>query len=157
MTERLAQSESPEAFLEEIMEREAAIAARKATVAKMRRTGLVALAVLAPLAVGLTAWNAVRAAATPVSFSVEQQVASAEFAVFITAGVVDAYRDSTGHLPSDLDAAGVEGYGVAYAALGDTAYTLAVAVGDRGVAYRSGQDLTPFGEAYRALPGGGGS
>lgn len=157
MTERLRQSESPEGFLEEIMEREAAVTARQATIAKVRRSSLVALAVLAPLAVALTAWNTVRAAATPASFSVEEQVASAQFAVFMTAKIVESYRDSAGHLPYDLEAAGVEGYGVAYEAFGDSAFALSATVGDRTVAYRSGEDLTPLGDAYRALPGGGGS
>jgi hypothetical protein len=105
---------------------------------------------------GLTAWNVGRAGQVPVVFTADEMEASVRYRIYLATRVVEAYRDSAGRFPATLKIVGIDDDGLVYVPSTST-YTILAESGGRRIAYRLGDDLTPFAAAYGALARGGGA
>ncbi len=111
-----------------------------------------------PLLVGLTIWNLVRAGERPLVFTATQVDAGVRFKIYLAVQAVESYRRSSGRLPPDLGAVGMDGDGLTYTPA-DSTYTIAAgpSAGDGSPAdaplyeYRRGDDLKPFADGYAEL------
>lgn len=149
--EQRSAPESGGDYVDAIMEREASLAARVGAAPHRKRSGVVLLGVLLVALAALASWNVYRALHEPDLFTDSEELASAQFMVFLTHQAIEAYRDSARRLPPDLAAIGKDGDPVRYNREGETRYTLAVTVGDTTVSYRSGESIRPYALAFDSL------
>jgi hypothetical protein len=131
-------------------------AARVAVATKRRRRArgwyfLVAL----PLLLGLTAWNLVRAAHPPEVFSADERESGVRLRMYLAAQAVEAYRDSLGRWPAQLDAVGFGDAGFVYRA-GGSSFEISDTSALVPLTYHRGDMLAPFADAYQELKQGGG-
>ena len=80
-------------------------------------------------------------------FTPSEEEADAYFSIFLAAEAVNAFRDSTGNLPTALAPLGADEEGFDYWTDGDL-YSLTFDLGDYAVAYQSGEALLPYATAY---------
>jgi len=86
-------------------------------------------------------------------YSSSEEDANARFTIFLVAEAVNAYRDSTGTLPTSLEPLGVDVTDCIYWTDGDM-YSLTVDLGNREVTYHAGEPLLPYATAFdRVIPG----
>jgi hypothetical protein len=114
------------------------------------RSVLPLLLSLAPVFVGLTAWNIMRARDDGPVIPTEDVEASVRFSIYLTAQELNAYQDSVGSLPPSLTVVGMEDDGIVYSR-GETGYVLTARVGDRVLQYRQGDSWASFAAAYDLL------
>ncbi len=120
---------------------------------KLQRSLVPILVVLTPVAIAMTVWNLVGTSAPERIFSVEREVAGAEFTIYVTATELELFRDSMGFYPPDLEQISMDDDGVSYQE-NSGSYTISVALETETVTYESGEDLTPFEESFdRATEG----
>ncbi|MGH7547324.1 MAG: hypothetical protein ACREMM_04015 [Gemmatimonadales bacterium] len=129
--------------------------ARAAALARPRRARQpLYLLGLVGLFLGLTGWNVVRATDPPAVYSPQEWEASLRFRIYLAAQAVEAYRESTGALPTTLAALGIDDEGFSLVP-GDSTYTIVAQHAPQRLSYRRGDDLAPFASAYAALARGG--
>jgi hypothetical protein len=104
---------------------------------------------LAPVFLGLTIWNILRASGEPV-IAPQDLEASVRFSIYLTAQELNAYQDSSGSLPPSLTVVGMEDDGIVYAR-GEAGYVLSARVGERVLQYRQGDSWASFAAAYDLL------
>ena len=86
-------------------------------------------------------------------FSRSEEDANARFTIFLVAEAVNAYRDSTGLLPSSLESLGVDADNCIYWSDGDV-YSITIDLGNREITYHGGESLLPYATAFdRVIPG----
>ena len=76
------------------------------------------------------------------------------FTVYLVAQGVEAFRDSAGFLPVDLESLDLDEEGLTYT-VRESSYTLHYQEEAITASYRSGESLAAFIAAYEALEGGG--
>jgi hypothetical protein len=113
------------------------------------------IGVLTALFLAVIGWNLTVLTRRPQVFTHEEEAASAKVRIYLVAIVVLQHRDSTGTLPETLEALGIDDEHVSYV-IADSGFQLNASVGKAIARYESGEDLAPFGEAYRQLDGTGG-
>lgn len=147
-----------QAYVEEILEADAADRARQPVPRKRRVRGRIALLVTLPILVGLTAFNVAMSRPTPTvprpAHVAEQE---ARTAVYLAMQQVEAYRLAHGlQAPPSLAEVGADQPGLTYVAEGRS-YSLTAHVDGAEAVFRSGDDPTPFEAAAVDLFTGGGS
>ena len=70
--------------------------------------------------------------------------------LYLTIQGIEAYHDSAGSYPTDLESLGLDDEDLEYSSIQD-GYELTGATGDPGLLYRRGDDLTPYQEALNAV------
>lgn len=147
-------SESSEEYIAAIMDRDSR---QKAAVPPPAPDPMRAkkrlLSILLPLAIIGVAWNISRVSAAPTLFSPIEEEAGAKIFIYEAVLAIQAFRDSTGALPANLLAAGLEDEPIVYLRSGDSFRIEAEANGQLFL-YRDGDDLRPFEEAYRVFARG---
>jgi hypothetical protein len=143
---------SRDGYVAEIMAREAEDAARAAPV-RERRSRLPLLLVLSAVLVALTAWNAWRMMQEPAVFPVAGERDAARLSIALIAQEIEAFADSARVFPSSLQLIAMDDEDVEYAKT-DSTYTLTVQLSDSAMVYHSGENLTPYFEAFERLQRG---
>lgn len=105
---------------------------------------------LIPLLVGLTIWNVLRMQATPTVFTPAQQEASLRIKIFLAAGAVEHFHDSTGVFPPSLAAVRMADPTLLYMP-GATTYSLVGTYGATSLSYRHGDPLAPFAAGFTTV------
>lgn len=146
------------AYLEDIMKQEVEdlqerrrIRAKHGEKGPLRKT----LAVLLVILVILIGLNIARMAMAPDPFTSAQEQASAALTVYLVAQGIEAYRDSTGSLPVDLESLDLDEEGLTYS-VQDAGYVLQYDEDGVVVSYRSGESYAPLIASYEMLEAGGG-
>jgi hypothetical protein len=99
--------------------------------------------------------NVARVLTAPDPFTRAEEEASAMLTVYLVAQGVEAFRDSAGFLPTDLENLDLDEEGLVYT-VQESGYVLEYQDGGVSASYRSGQSLTSFVAAVEVLEGGGG-
>jgi hypothetical protein len=120
-----------------------------AEIALSRKVERRLLTVLLLVFIGVGAWN-IRVLTQAQVSSLSQTVVDLEASIYLAAKTIDAEIEDHGTLPSSLDELGIDDEGLTYRANG-SGYELEVRNGEHAVSYRSGQDLSRFEAAFRAL------
>ncbi len=146
--------ESPEsgsAYVDEIMEREAEIAAQAPRQVRRRKNPVPRLIVLSIALIGLTAWNVARRPTEPDAAAARRETAAELYeGILLAIDEIETYRDSTGRLPPDLITVGVYEEDVTYTLEGN-AYTLQTGLASSvSIIYRDGEDTAPLEGALEA-------
>ncbi len=139
----------PDDYVGEIMEKVAEADVPPAP-KKPRQTARNLLIVLVPIMVALTAWNVVLMTRDAEVFTTAEVEGGARLMIFLTVQEIEAYRDSTGGIPESLELLALDEEGLKYARDGDS-YSLRVDLDSSVLMYQSGDDLTPFAEAWSLL------
>jgi len=139
-------SERPDEYIDEIMRRDADLAAQAPVEVRKKAAGRWLL-LLAPIAVVLIAWNIVRAAGDPEVFTVNEQEAAAKTTLFLVAQGLQVHLDSAGSLPATLEEIDLDEEDLTYQRNYDS-YTLTVEANGRVFTFRSGDDLSGFAAAF---------
>jgi hypothetical protein len=145
-------------YLEEIMKQEVEDSRQRQRIRRMRgrkNPRYKALGILLLVLVILIGLNVVRVLTAPDPFTPAQEAASAGLTVYLVAQGLEAYRDSTGFLPTDLESLDLDEEGLRYT-VQDPGYVLQYQEEGLTVSYRSGESLTPLIAAYDVLERGGG-
>lgn len=137
----------------EAAKRKEAAAVSAATQRRRRARGWYFLVAL-PLLVGLTTWNLARIASPPAVFSADERESSVRFRMYLAAQAVEAYRDSLGRWPADLDAVGFGDAGFRYR-VGSRTFEISDTSVSVPLTYHRGDVLAPFADAYQELKKGG--
>ncbi len=105
-------------------------------------------------------WDVRQFSEVPVVFTPAEEMDGILATLYLTIQGIEAYHDSAGSFPSDLESLGLDDEDLVYSPLLD-GYALTGATVDQSLLYRRGDDLTPYQEALNAVLlaplGGGGS
>jgi hypothetical protein len=96
--------------------------------------------------------NVARALTAPDPFTESEEHASAMLTVYLVAQGVEAFRDSTGFLPADLESLDLDEEGLEYTVQGQS-YSLQYALDGVSASYRAGESFAPFASAIDVLEG----
>ena len=143
---------SAEAFVTDIMEREAELATAPPPSVK-RRSRLPIVQVLVAVFAILLVWNVARFIHNPPVFSREELDADAQLTLFLTAQGLEAYWISAGTLPTSLEAVELDDEDLRYARLNDSTYVLTMTAGTTELEYHRGDDISRFATAFDVLVG----
>ncbi len=142
--------ESAEDLIEQIEERSRTIEATAFRRPDQSRWRVVLLALAVVSSAAFLAWDMRRQTESPVPFDQEELRAGLEFALFVTASGIEAYRERTGQLPENLEQAGLDHPLVQY--LNTAAgYRLVGTSGGNRIEFAEGGDLEGLGASYWAL------
>lgn len=150
-------SESRE-YLEEIMKQEVEDSRQRQRIRSMRgrkNPRYKTLGILLLVLVVLIGLNVVRMVTAPDPFTPAGEEASAALTVYLVVQGLEAFRDSAGFLPADLESLDLDEEGLRYT-VQDPGYVLQYQEGEVTVSYRSGESLAPLIAAYDVLERGGG-
>jgi len=139
------EEESEQAYVDAIMDREPELAQRKPAETP-KRSRLPILIGLVVFFVPLLGWNVYRMIAAPDPFTSAEQEAAASLSIYLTVHELQLHKDSTGTFPATLAELALDDENLQYIRSGD-GYSLTATWNGGVVAFRSGDDLTPFAEA----------
>ncbi|MDH3224262.1 MAG: hypothetical protein OEO23_11150, partial [Gemmatimonadota bacterium] len=108
------------------------------------------LAVAVASSAAFLAWDMSRQTLSPVPFDQEGLRAGLEFALFVTASGIEAYRERTGALPETLEQAGLDHPLVQYVT-SDAGYRLVGTSGGNRIEFAEGEDLKVLASSYWTL------
>jgi hypothetical protein len=144
-----ARPDAANAFIDEIMRRDAEAAARAPARPRGPMGSRVLLVVLLPVLLLLTGWNAAQVIRSRQSTPVDDE-ATARFTLYLVSQKVDDYRARNGGLPPSLQAARADEDEVTYRRSGND-YTLTITMGSHRFDYHSGDDWTPFLSGWQLI------
>jgi hypothetical protein len=135
-------ADAASALIDEIVRRDAEVAARPPARPRGPVGSRILLIVLLSVLLVLSGWNAAQVIRARQPTAVEDE-ATARFTLYLVSQKVDDYRARNGDLPSSLEAARADEEEVTYRRSGD-GYTLTITMGTHRFDYHSGEDWTPF-------------
>ena len=145
-------------YLEEIMKQEVEDAKERRRIRRMsgqKKPRYKTLGVLLFILVIMIGLNVARIVTAPDPFTPAEEEAGAMFTIYLVVQGVEAFRDSAGFLPVDLEGLDLDEEGLTYT-VRDSSYTLHFQEEGITASYRSGENLAPYIAAYEALERGGG-
>lgn len=137
-------------YVDEILEQDARLRAGPPVSRRRRIGGTVAFVMALPTFLALTAMNFM-AARRPVEALTPQAAAhEAQVGIYLAIQQIEAYRSTTGQLPSGLAEVGADGPGLVFTR-GPQGYELVAQVEGATERYRSGEDPLRFETAATSL------
>ncbi len=113
----------------------------------------IVLLVSLPVLIGLSTWNYIRFSKEPTIVTMEEEVQSVQFSIFLAVEGIENHRDTTGQLPDDLAMIHLDDEMITYQIHGSS-YTLEASLDGMAVTYTDGDDLSPFMNAFDGLIAG---
>ena len=135
-------------YINDIMRREEELAQELPP--RSPKTRLPMVLFLLPIAIGLTTWNVLQSIEETEVFTPEEEIASAQFTIYLAASSIESFRDSTGSLPEGLYVVDADDDGITYLPNTST-YALSASVADQHITYKAGDDLAPYQRAFDVL------
>jgi len=144
-------------YLEEIMRQEVEELQERKRIKSLsgqKRPRYKMLGVLLVILVIMIGLNIARMVTVPDPFTPAEEEASAMFTMYLVVQSVEAFRDSAGSFPTNLESLDLDEEGLTYT-VHDLGYT--VRYEDQGArfSYRSGESFAPFVAAFEVLEGEG--